>query len=428
VAKLSWTKESNRGHGSARALPASLLQDLERQARRVRWLLVGFVMAVAVLPSTFFIIWEVDHLRRYARHDAREIGNALVTRLAQSGPDAEALSTWLPAQMKEEDITFLRLVSASSGRTLDFGDPTRPILPVTITIPLPSSAAPFKALQVIPDDRPLKRAAGVVFGIHLLIAGFLALMLYRLPMRALYLAVSEAKDRYAQLIHADRLSAIGEMYASLAHEINNPLGIILSRVRLLLGTAKERTFSADLVRDLEMIDRHGSRIAVIIRSLLAFSRKTSFESTDTDLNRVVTDVVSLVEQPFTKHGVRIGRLLEPALPVLRGSPDHLQQVFLNLFNNGRDAMPNGGTITVKTYRDGAWVVAEVQDTGAGIAPDIRGRIFEPFFTTKEVSNGTGLGLSVSYGIVKAHGGNIEVESSPGSGALFRVTLPIRGEP
>jgi signal transduction histidine kinase len=215
------------------------------------------------------------------------------------------------------------------------------------------------------------------------------------------------------------------MYAGLAHEINNPLGILLSRVRLMLGAASQRNFNGDLIRDLEMIDRHGSRIAEIVRSLLAFSRKTAFELGDTDVNGVVQETLALVEKPFGKHGVKVLSTLDPRLPSVLGSRDHLQQVFLNLLTNARDAMPSGGTVTVRTYRDNGNVVAEVEDTGVGMPEDVADRVFEPFFTTKQREHGTGLGLSVSQSILSAHGGHVEVESEPGQGALFRVTLPIR---
>jgi signal transduction histidine kinase len=130
--------------------------------------------------------------------------------------------------------------------------------------------------------------------------------------------------------------------------------------------------------------------------------------------------------PFARHGIQIETALDPALPPVLGSQDHLQQVFVNLLNNARDAMPDGGGITLRTYRRNGVVVAEVEDRGHGVPPEIRDRIFEPFFTTKQTGHGTGLGLSVSYGIVSAHGGTIEVDSPLGRGACFRLTLPVGG--
>jgi signal transduction histidine kinase len=177
-----------------------------------------------------------------------------------------------------------------------------------------------------------------------------------------------------------------------------------------------------------MIDRHGTRIAEIIRGLLAFARKTPFQLVETDLNRIIREVVALVEKPYVKQGIRIQSVLEPTLPSFRASPLHIQQVFMNLLKNARDAMPEGGPVTLRTSKNGRYLVAEVEDAGPGIAPEVEARLFEPFFTTKGVGEGTGLGLSVSYGIVSAHGGKILIESKPGHGALFRVMLPIEGTP
>jgi signal transduction histidine kinase len=262
----------------------------------------------------------------------------------------------------------------------------------------------------------LLRQTARIFGIHIIVVTVLGLLIYRLPIRALRRAVEELEATQAQLVHSEKINAIGEVFTSLAHEINNPLAILIGRAKLMLATAKERQFSQELVRGLEMIDKHGTRIA----------EKTSFNLTETDLNHVISEVVTLVEKPFAQHGTRIESRLDPNLPHISASPDHLQQVFLNLLNNARDAMPEGGTITLRTYPNGRHLVAEVQDTGTGIAANIQSRVFDPFFTTKPRGKGTGLGLSVSYEIVRKHQGDIQVESTPGQGALFRLMLPIEG--
>ncbi|MBI2529103.1 MAG: hypothetical protein HYV93_24345 [Candidatus Rokubacteria bacterium] len=399
--------------------------DLEQQARRLQRFFVALVVIVALLPAVVFVFLEIGHHRNHSRQAAGRLAESLIGHVGRSGPNRVTISEMVQAEMGANDIVFLRLVAADAGHSLSFGAPGQRVFPTQISVSLPPAAAPFLELQVQGDDRDLLRRVSRVFVIHLLVASALALIVYRLPMRALRLALDEGKRTYEELLHADKLSAIGEVYAGLTHEINNPLGVILSRVRLLRGTAAERGLPADLAEDLEMIDRHGSRIAEIIRGLLAFARKTTFELTETDLNRVVADTISFLETPFAKQGVRLNILLE-SIPPLRASPDHLQQVLVNLFNNARDAMPNGGTLTIRTRLNDRDLVVEVQDTGPGIAPEIQGRIFDPFFTTKPVGHGTGMGLAVSYGIVRAHGGDIEVESSPGQGALFRVRLAAGG--
>ncbi|RMF84669.1 MAG: hypothetical protein D6736_18860, partial [Nitrospinota bacterium] len=270
----------------------------------------------------------------------------------------------------------------------------------------------------------LLREASRVFGIHLGVATVLAVLICVLPLQAMRRAVDDVKAAQAQVLHSHKLSALGEVFAGLTHEINSPLSIMLSRVKLLLYSAREQGLPAEVIQDLEVIERHGTRIAEILQGLLTFARKTPLEFVLTDLNRVIKDAVTLVEKPFMKEGVRITTDLDPDLPAIWGSPSHLQQVFLNLLNNARDAMPQGGEITIRTFPTPDHVVAEVQDTGTGIASEIRERIFDPFFTTKEAGKGTGLGLSVSYGILLNHGGRIAVESTPGAGTTFRLALPL----
>jgi len=183
---------------------------------------------------------------------------------------------------------------------------------------------------------------------------------------------------------------------------------------------------ADLTRDLEIITRNGFRIAELIRSLLLFSKKNTLIFAATALNHVIAEVVELVDKPYAKQQVQIETRFDPKLPYCQGSAGHLHQVFLGLLNNARDAMPQGGTIKLRTYVNSHYLIAEVEDTGTGMTPDVKARMFEPFFTTKGVGKGTGLALSVAYGIIKTHGGDITVESTPGKGSLFRVMLPIEG--
>jgi signal transduction histidine kinase len=147
-----------------------------------------------------------------------------------------------------------------------------------------------------------------------------------------------------------------------------------------------------------------------------------------DLNRIVQDTLNLIEHQLQTSSIEVRTSLEPALPPVKGNSGKLQQVFLNLFLNARDAMFSGGVLSVKSWSEDGLVHIEVADTGQGIAPEHLSRIYDPFFTTKAARKGTGLGLSVSYGIVQEHGGTIEVQSRPGSGARFRVDLPMARKP
>ena len=228
----------------------------------------------------------------------------------------------------------------------------------------------------------------------------------------------------AQLLHAEKLNALGEVYAGIAHEINNPLGIILTRVQLLRDTVDDPRPPAELSRELDVLHRHTKRIGEITRGLLTFARKTEFDTSQTDLNALIDEIVHFVGQHLSKQGIVIDTALAQKLPTVPASRDQLQQVFLNLLHNARDAMPDGGKIGIRTFREDGLAVVEFADTGTGIAAGIAENVFEPFFTTK--SKGTGLGLSVSYGIIEAHGGELELESEPGAGATFRIKLPIEG--
>jgi two-component system NtrC family sensor kinase len=216
------------------------------------------------------------------------------------------------------------------------------------------------------------------------------------------------------------------MYAALTHEINNPLGILSARVSLMLATARESGADPAAIHDLEIVERQGGRIAEIMRGLLAFSRKAEFTRSPVDLNTVVREIAGLVEKPYSKQGVLVQTELASSLPTIEGSPEHLHQVLVNLVTNARDAMPEGGTLTLRTRRDSGRVVAEVCDTGRGLSVEAREHLFEPFFTTKGVGQGTGLGLSVSHGIVSAHGGQIEAFNAVAGGAVFRIVFPMAG--
>ncbi len=419
--------KSGRIERSQAALRGTPFGRLKLQVWRLQGFLTILVGIIAVVPPSIFFILELAHLRDHAQAHATHFGHMVTFQVEKSGLDLPALSFLFQQQMAPNGIVSFRLMGQGAREILQLGEPDRPFLNIEATSLLPPTVAPLQELHVKADDRLLLYRAARVVGIHLTVATLLALAVYYMGVQSLHRAVAELEAMQAQLIHSEKLSAIGEIYAGLTHEINNPLGIILSKAEIMLYTAKEKQLSPELIRDFEMIHRHGARIAEIIRGLLAFARRSSFDLRETDLNRVIDETVSLFEKSLSSHQIQIERQLDRDLPQIVGSPIHLQQVFLNLLNNARDAMPQGGTITLRSYRNRQHLVAEVQDTGIGIADEIRQRIFEPFFTTKDVGKGSGLGLSVSYGIVKGHGGDIEVESSPGKGALFRLILPIEGE-
>jgi two-component system NtrC family sensor kinase len=227
--------------------------------------------------------------------------------------------------------------------------------------------------------------------------------------------------RQSQLAHTEKMAAVGTLAAGVAHEVNNPLGGILTCVENMKADPENREMRE---RYLDLIHDGMTRIERTVANLLGFSRQRGINPEPTSINHNLRHVTELVQFQARKAKVRIAFDLDPEEP--QASADHFQmeQLFLNLVLNAIQAMPDGGLLTLRTRRAEGRVVAEVRDTGGGIPDSIRDRIFDPFFTTRDVGEGTGLGLTVSDSIVTAHGGRIEAQSLPGKGSVFRVSFPI----
>jgi PAS domain S-box-containing protein len=226
---------------------------------------------------------------------------------------------------------------------------------------------------------------------------------------------------------AEKLAGLGTLAAGVAHELNNPIGVLTSRIELMRLEAEGRPLPPELRDDLDVLHRHAQRVARISQGLLSFARQAPRERRRVDLNAVVEDTLLLAEPAVTKAGVRVERRLAPALPAVRGDANALQQVILNLLTNARDALGGAGDIVVQTglAPDGRGLCLTIQDTGPGIPPHVLPRIFDPFFTTK--TDGTGLGLSISYGIVRDHHGTVDVQTGEGRGTTFVLTFPAAPE-
>jgi hypothetical protein len=234
--------------------------------------------------------------------------------------------------------------------------------------------------------------------------------------------VTEKVRLEGQLLQAEKLSSIGLFAAGVAHEVNTPLAGISSYAQMLLQEAPEGSSQHEL---LKKIERQSFRASNIVNNLLRFARVSDTELQAVNLNSLMVDALSLVEHQFKKTHVDISLELDPTLPPTLGNGGRLQQVFMNLFLNAKDAMPDGGRLRIRSYRQDSRLVVEVQDSGNGISAEDIKRIYDPFFTTKAVGKGTGLGLSVSYGIIQEHSGQISVESRPGKGTTFTLQLPLR---
>lgn len=229
----------------------------------------------------------------------------------------------------------------------------------------------------------------------------------------------EAKRR-AQLAHTEKMAAVGTLAAGVAHEVNNPLGGILTCIE----TMRDEPDDAELrERYLDLIRSGIERIEHTVSNLLDFSRTREVRLEPTSLNHHLQRVGELVGYQLRKNGVEVVFDLAPQDAIVLADHFGMEQLLLNLVLNAIQAMPEGGTLTLRSKCFADRVVVEVADTGVGIRPDIRDRIFDPFFTTREVGQGTGLGLSVSYGIAEAHGGVILVDSELGKGSRFTVVLP-----
>jgi len=237
--------------------------------------------------------------------------------------------------------------------------------------------------------------------------------------------ITDRVDLETQLSQADKLSSIGLLAAGVAHEVNTPLAVISSYTQMLAKQLQNDVQKSGL---LEKITRQTFRASEIVNNLLNFSRTSGSEVGDVDVNKVIGETLALLEHQFKVAKVAVQQELYPQLPAIQGNAGRLQQVFLNLFLNAKDAMAGGGTLRVSTL-NGDSVTVCVSDTGSGIAPEHIQRIYDPFFTTKATPNegqtrGTGLGLSVTYGIIQEHAGKIRVESQPGAGTTFTLDFPL----
>ncbi len=232
--------------------------------------------------------------------------------------------------------------------------------------------------------------------------------------------VTQRERMEEQMSQTEKLTSLGLLAAGVAHEVNTPLAVISNYIQMLAKQMPEGDPRHSII---EKIVKQTFRASEIVNNLLNFSRTGAPEAADIDVNRVVEETLSLVAHPLKASHIQVVKQLGEPLPAVRGSANKLQQVFLNLFLNARDAMPGGGMLEVRTAAHNGSVEIEVADTGGGIAREHIHRIFDPFFTTKASGRGTGLGLSVSYGIIKEHAGKIDVRSTPGKGTSFHVEFP-----
>ena len=283
---------------------------------------------------------------------------------------------------------------------------------------------------VLPVDGPSKNGNGHgparESTMNIAIAPLVSKNLEQIGRLIIFDDVTDRAELERRLVQADKLSSIGLLAAGVAHEVNTPLAVISTYAQML---AKQVADDEQKSRLLEKIAKQTFRASEIVNGLLNFSRTSNTDFGDVNLNRVIQETLSLLDHQLQKSGIEVKLDLESALGPIHGNPGKLQQVFLNLFLNARDAMQpdgarQGGVLSIRTASDESGARIEVADTGHGIAPEHIQRIYDPFFTTKAAARkGTGLGLSVTYGIIQEHGGSIEVFTRPGGGTSFHLELP-----
>ena len=228
------------------------------------------------------------------------------------------------------------------------------------------------------------------------------------------------RETEQQLLQSEKLAAMGRLTAQIAHELNNPLYGIMNTLDLL---KTEIPPSNKRRRVLEMALSETVRISEMLGNMLSFSKPEEEARMNIDINKLLKDIMLVHEKQLCESNIAIEFSLEPALPSVKASPNQIIQVILNIISNAKDAMPDGGTLTIITLSDKSDIIISISDTGIGIPENIRDRIFDAFFTTKQAVKGVGLGLSVCYGIIKDHGGDILVKSESGKGTTISIILP-----
>lgn len=234
----------------------------------------------------------------------------------------------------------------------------------------------------------------------------------------------EHQALHIQLMHSEKLSSVGKLSASIAHEFNNPIYGVRNALELI---REEAQMDEDLKGLAKMAVKECDRMASLVAKLRDFYSPSSDFPVPMDIHEAIDDMVSLNKNRWRAQGILVARAYAPNMPKIEAIPDQIKQVILNLLQNAEEALSStkGGEITITTKVFPEIIEVQIQDTGAGIAPGIIGSVFQPFFTTKSAIKGTGLGLSVTYGIIKKHGGDIRVDSQPGKGTTIAFTLPIK---
>jgi two-component system NtrC family sensor kinase len=231
----------------------------------------------------------------------------------------------------------------------------------------------------------------------------------------------ELREMQQALLQSEKLAAMGRLTSQIAHELNNPIYGIMNTLELL---KTEIPPESKRRRILELSLSEIQRLAEMLKNMLSFSKPEEEKRRPVNLNELIEGILLVMEKQMRESNVTVAPQLDSNVPEVMASTNQMRQVMLNMFKNAKEAMPKGGTLTIRTAREENDVVIRIKDTGVGIPEEIRDRIFEAFFTTKQKVKGVGLGLSVCYGIVKDHGGEIKLDSEVEKGTTFTIRLPV----
>jgi two-component system NtrC family sensor kinase len=223
------------------------------------------------------------------------------------------------------------------------------------------------------------------------------------------------------LLQSEKLAAMGRLTSQIAHELNNPIYGIMNTLELLKTEIPPESKRRKI---LELSLSETQRLAEMLRNMLSFSKPEEEKRRPVKINELVEGILLVMEKQMKETNIKMETHFDDGIPEVMASTNQMRQVLLNMFKNAKEAMPKGGTLIIRTSREDNKVLIHIQDTGVGIPEEIRSKIFEAFFTTKQKVKGVGLGLSVCYGIIKGHGGEIKVESEEGQGTTFTISLPI----